>query len=457
MRYSEGARRFYRALAERLLVEPGTHGSIQLVAPENSSPPEEDCIALARALAARDQDSVTDPCMADGATVDPAALPRTPLVLDCRDLEVTSVTRFRSNLEGRADVVVLVRTGVALLGCRRVNFGWDNRDVFFAATDAFKALVDQLGFRAQALEMPARFLKQGLRGVQDQFTLFEPQNNQTVLTSEEIERFCNTICRTWTYRDKSVSGVAVYDWARQFERLGALREALSLLDHLNRDGFVPKGDIVNHLLRLYADLSKELDTAPQPVSIQHVGKSEPMLFYDLREITPCPPSLFDEIAKPEAADHLVCFDDVIGSGKTILDCLFPTPGSVCVDDLRKWLAEKERRITVLAAIASEQGVSAIERDPRCQGKVKIRAGRILTQGDSVFSPTRNVFENAERRDAFRAICSDIGKQLFCWGPLGWDDCQWCVVTDYNVPDCSLPMLWAQGTEQFSWTPLFPRR
>lgn len=458
MRYAEGARLFYRELAERLLVEPGPHGSVQLVAREDVSPPEEDCVALARALATRDQDALTDPFVADGATVDPAALPRTPLVLDCRGLEMGVIACFQPNLEGRADVVILVSKEVALLGCRSLHFDGNSWDVFLAATEAFGALVDQLGFRAQALEMPARFLKQGLRAVHAQFSLFEErQDDGSLLTSEQVERFCTSICRKWTYRGEAVSGVAVHNWARQFEAFGALPEALALLAHLNRDGFIPRGDIVNRLLGLYRQLSAELGTAPRPVSIQQVGKSEAMLFYDLREINPPPRPLFDEIAETGAADHLVCFDDVIGSGSTILGCLFPDPGSAGVDDLGRWLAEKERRITVLAAIASEEGVSAIEQDHRCQGRVKIRAGRLLTESDSVFSHTRNVFKNAERRDTFRAICTDIGEQLFCWGPLGWRDCQWCVVTDYNVPDCSLPMLWAQGTAEFSWTPLFPRR
>ena len=284
------------------------------------SPPEEDCLALARALAARHEDSLTDPLQLNGNTVDPAALPRTPLILDCRHLDGTTlVGSFRSNLEGRADVVILVTAEVAFLGCRVVQFDWNSRDVFDAVTTAFMELVRQIGFRGQALEMPARFLTQGLRGVQGQFRLFEQPAHRSSLTAEEIERFCASICRTWTYCGNGVSGAAVCNWVLQFEPHGVLPEALSLLEHLNRDGFIPKGEIVNRLLSLYASLTAELGLPPQPVSIQRVGKSEPMLFYDLREINPNPQFLFTEIAKPNSVDHLVCFDDVIGSGNTILD------------------------------------------------------------------------------------------------------------------------------------------
>jgi hypothetical protein len=199
------------------------------------------------------------------------------------------------------------------------------------------------------------------------------------------------------------------------------------------------------------------ETGSQPVSIQRVGKSEPMLFYDLREITPSPEFLLTEIAKSNSADHIVCFDDVIGSGETILDCLFADLDNEGVGGLSNWLDMEERHITVLVAIASERGISNIEQDDRCRGKVKVRTSRILMPDDSLFSSEQNVFESPERRDAFRSICTTIGEQVYCWGPLGWDNCQWCIVTDYNVPDCSLPLLWAQGTEQFPWMPLFPRR
>jgi hypothetical protein len=113
MRYAEGARLFYRALAEGLLIEVGVQSSVQLVVPENVSPPEEDCLALARTMAARHQESLTDPLQFDGTSVDPASLPSRPLVLDCRHLDPEIlVTRFRPHFESRADVVVLVTAEV---------------------------------------------------------------------------------------------------------------------------------------------------------------------------------------------------------------------------------------------------------------------------------------------------------------------------------------------------------
>jgi hypothetical protein len=266
MRYAEGARLFYRALAEGLLIEVGVQSSVQLVVPENVSPPEEDCLALARTMAARHQESLTDPLQFDGTSVDPASLPSRPLVLDCRHLDPEIlVTRFRPHFESRADVVVLVTAEVPLLRCRVVSFDWNSQGVFNAVTQAFIELVRQVGFRGQALEMPSRFLTQGLRGVQGEFRLFE-STHRLVLSREEIERFCVLICRNWCYCGTPVSGATVHNWVLQFEPHGVQREAMCLLEHLNRDGFIPKGEIINRLLRLYADLTVEPGPSPQSLT-----------------------------------------------------------------------------------------------------------------------------------------------------------------------------------------------
>ena len=458
MRYREGASIFYRALADHLLIELGTQCSVQLVVPEDMSPPDEDCLALAGALATRNLESLDYPRQFDGRSVKPTALPCTPHVIDCRRINHdTLIERFQSHLEKREDVVILVTNEVSLLGCLSVPFDRNSQSVFFAITLAFSELIQQVGFSAQALEMPVRFLKSGLRGIQGEFRLFEEPADRPVLTLDEVELFCSSISRNWFYRGHHISGAAVRDWALQFERYGVLREALALLQHLNRFGFIPKGEIVNRLLDLYARLDKESESPLQPVLIQGAGKSEQMLFYDLRSVNPEPKLFLCAISKPNPADHLVCFDDVVGSGNTILSCLFTDPGPENAKALKNWLAEERHCITVLVAIASERGISMIEQDPRCRGKVKVRAARILTQADSIFSLERNIFENSERCNAFRSACTDIGEQLFPRGPLGWGDCQWSVVTDYNVPDCSLPVLWAQAEGKHPWKPLFPRR
>ena len=74
----------------------------------------------------------------------------------------------------------------------------------------------------------------------------------------------------------------------------------------------------------------------------------------------------------------------------------------------------------------------------------------------VFSPEANVFVSVEVSTAFRQICEKLGQHLFPQDVLGWGGCAWDVVTEYNVPDCSLPIIWCED-DNLPWSALFRRR
>ena len=291
-----------------------------------------------------------------------------------------------------------------------------------------------------------------------EFRLFEQPATKRWLSSEEIERYCAGVSRRWLYAGEDVATQSVVDWVRQFEPYDVLPEALTVLDYLNRYGFVPRGNIVNMLTDEFVRLSSDLGHPPQQATIQKVGKSEAMLYYDLRDIVDNPTSLLELVSRQDAPDHIVCFDDVIGSGDSVLECLYLHDSTDMPEEFRGWLTEgDERTLTIVVAVSSLQGKRAIEENVKTFGRVKVRTHRLLAEEDSIFSEKRELFENEGRKRQFKAVCQDIGEKLFPWGPLGWGDCQWCIVTDYNVPDCSLPILWARGDSDFPWVPLFSRR
>ena len=87
MRFQEGARIFFRTLAESIFLEVGSPRSIQLVTPKYSCPPEEDCFGLARALASRGDDSLVEPRVIVASTITPNSLPQGPVVVDFRDVK----------------------------------------------------------------------------------------------------------------------------------------------------------------------------------------------------------------------------------------------------------------------------------------------------------------------------------------------------------------------------------
>jgi hypothetical protein len=68
------------------------------------------------------------------------------------------------------------------------------------------------------------------------------------------------------------------------ETFNLVPEALSLLEHINRFGYTPKGEIIDDLFALYRQLQIDSRSTLQPVSIQRIAKSEPMLLVVLTGI-----------------------------------------------------------------------------------------------------------------------------------------------------------------------------
>ncbi|WP_146203711.1 hypothetical protein [Azospirillum sp. TSO5] len=453
MRYAEGARLFFRFMAERLLVEGHLPSPVQLIAPSEASPPEEDQFLLAAALATRLRDDVVDAPVVNAAELRGGPLRQGPLVIDCRTTDHAQIAQnLRQHVTERPDVVVLVSSQIAQMGCRSVSFSIHHEPLFRAITESLKCLADQVRYSGDRIEMPIRYLRGGLRGVDATFQLFDKPANDTALA--DLHNFASYLCFNWVYAGEQVKPDTIVKWIKQFEPYDAVAEALSLLEYLDRDGFIPKGEIINRLKALYNDIAARERKRPKVVSIQNAGKSESMILYELRDYSK--KSLRDQILEHDSPEHLICFDDVVGSGETIRDCLFRDKGTVVYEELERWLtAIPERRITVLCAIASQGGIDAVEGDPMGKGRVKVIAAKILGEKDKILSSASNIFRNNERQEKFQQICTEIGGKLWPKHPLGWQNCEWAVVTDYNAPNCSLPVIWSSAKQW--WTPLFPRR
>jgi len=86
-----------------------------------------------------------------------------------------------------------------------------------------------------------------------------------------------------------------------------------------------------------------------------------------------------------------------------------------------------------------------------------------------FHPASTMFDTSQEREACKAMCSEIGYQLFSdktkWPDelkkersLGYGNSQKLMVFLYNVPTSTLPVLWKRGTyNNKEWEPLFLRR
>ena len=163
-----------------------------------------------------------------------------------------------------------------------------------------------------------------------------------------------------------------------------------------------------------------------------------------------PAKHISEVLGPNT-NELVCVDDVIGSGDTIVECL-SEHGQPIFD----WLSKNGNTIKVLAAFASLEGVNKIHNHPPFNGSVRVIADKVLSTEAGIFSPECNVFRSDDVAEKFRMDCRKLGDEIYVGFPFGWGGCAWALVTGYNVPDCSLPIIWGSSSA-LPWVPLFARR
>ncbi|MBU8873068.1 hypothetical protein KQ910_04805 [Reyranella sp. MMS21-HV4-11] len=457
--YIEGKRIFFRFLAEELLVEIQRDSAIQLILPPGSTPPTDDCYDLATAIATRIDASERAAQIIKVNNVTAQSVLEGPWIVECRGVAADAAfLNMPAYLSRRPDIVFLVDEPVATLDCRRLVFDVNLKSVLTAATNSFTELARLADYHGPGIDMVARFLVRGLSGVQADFSLLQDQQQTRALTNSEIERFCKSISQLWTYVDEPVRPERIEKWVSQFKKYGVEREALLVLQYLNRIGYITKGEISNYISHtLEALRARNKSKTVRVTTIQAGGKSEGALLYEIRNLKPTPVPLNDVTFGKVTADVVLCVDDVIGSGGTIVKSLFENKGTVDSHRFLEWLKSPANSLVVVSALASKSGIDRIVGDPRGIGKISVEATRVLGPTESIFGDNSSIISDPVRRELFQAVCTIIGKKLYPKHPLGWNDCQWCIATNYNVPNCSLPIIWASGSEINPWEPLLPRR
>lgn len=445
MNFVDGFRLFYRSLARELYVRAPPEGAVELVLAGPSGFPDEDVRQLAEALALRELDGFENPryvkVPADGHVPVAGDVPQ---IFDLREVD-RSVSFARSALE-RADIVFIRNHRQPRLGGRQLLFDRNHRVTIEASARVFEEIFNLIGYRGRGLEILPRYILNGLRAVAHDFSLFGVENGE--LTAAREFRLLETLSATWRYHGSRIEPEHIRRWLNQFNGQG--REgAISLLKYINAAGYYSTEEITGCLLNLL----RSEPTGAQLISIQRPGKSEQKLLYEMR-VADRTSSLQEALNGP--ARRLVCVDDVIGSGDTVLECLFGTEKSASGTGFHDWIAVPSRSLAVLAVVASADGIRRIEGDARCFGRVKVRADKIIDAGYGVFTASDRIFENAGVAAMFREVCEKFGEILFPGHPLGWGQCAWGVVAEYNVPDCSLPVIWSDDAN-LPWVALFSRR
>lgn len=144
---------------------------------------------------------------------------------------------------------------------------------------------------------------------------------------------------------------------------------------------------------------------------------------------------------------LVFVDDIIGSGDQatrFASKIFPT----IPQNINKYY---------VVLLALEKGLNKVKKDA---GFTMVIPAKVLSEEHKAFSPQSCYFKDPKQRERLKEICSKYGERLYPEDPLGYEDSQSLFVFPHNVPNNTLPIIWA-GPESESqpgvpWKPLWKR-
>lgn len=144
---------------------------------------------------------------------------------------------------------------------------------------------------------------------------------------------------------------------------------------------------------------------------------------------------------------LVFVDDIIGSGDQATKFArktFPT----IPQNINKYY---------VVLLALKNGLNKVIKEA---GFKQVIPAKVLSEEYKAFSSKSCYFKDPQQRKRLKGICSKYGKQLYPKYPLGYEDSQSLFVFRHNVPNNTLPVIWA-GPESESkpgvpWKPLWKR-
>ena len=144
---------------------------------------------------------------------------------------------------------------------------------------------------------------------------------------------------------------------------------------------------------------------------------------------------------------LVFVDDIIGSGDQ------------ATRFARKTFPKIHQNIDkyYVVLLALENGLNKVIKE---SGFTQVIPAKVLSEEYKAFSPKSCYFKNTKQRERLKEICSKYGERLYPEHPLGYDYSQGLFVFPHNVPNNTLPIIWA-GPESESepgvpWKPLWKR-
>lgn len=251
------------------------------------------------------------------------------------------------------------------------------------------------------------------------------------------------------------------------ERLTKKAEVLGWLDNfepseredmfalLEKIEVISYGEIRGWIKNLSGELKKIFQNDFSAVCIFPLGNSPSAsganFLYEFRKELKISPKCFpfEHFTKIDldGIKALVFVDDIIGSGDQATRFAKKTFPTIALD-IKKYY---------VVLLTFENGLNKVNKEA---GFTQVIPAKVLSEEYKAFSPKSCYFKDPKQRKRLEKICSKYGERLYPDHPLGYDNSQGLFVFPHNVPNNTLPIIWA-GTESESepgvlWKPLWKR-
>ena len=308
-------------------------------------------------------------------------------------------------------------------------------------------------------------------------SLVEEDNLRAEIEEEARQRVKNheivELVGNWgSYRGRHISDIQVRNWLDQFDTISDRRLMFQLLSKLR---FYSGGLIREKLRNCHESVIRELSArgvasiiknrrarkSTENIIISYYGsegKRGPTyakLYVDENKIYSERLVSSDDIVQKlktfDDIEGVVFVDDFIGTGESIDSNLIPILANISD-------AVNSQEIDVFLVTISgfnESKEKMKDNISKIIDKFHIFIADPLDDSDKCFSNSSLVFPDDSSRSRAKQIAQIHGNRLVKRNPLGYGDCELAIVFEHTCPNNTLPILWADGSED-EWHPLFPR-
>lgn len=265
-----------------------------------------------------------------------------------------------------------------------------------------------------------------------------------LLTNEDIDKWLNNFSGGYFKNTEVEKRIAL--WLLLHFAYYSKKEIEELCKDVYRK-FIHNRILIDNKSKENSNIVSEILCKTLFIGVGNPSESGNYLLYHFRQINNLPRIVFEPNINIKY-DCVVYIDDVSISGEQAKQYL---------ENSAIYKANNTYFLSLFITSKAERRINHIK-----NRKIKVLSSMYLDERDQAFSRANYMFateELLEIKDEIKKFCEFYGKMAVDDGymkeyPLGFDDGQYLIGFEHNIPDNTLPIFWGDSKD---WVPLFKRK